>query len=387
MPSRATPEWLLGPAASGGGLRVSEMAPWSGPVEKSLTDLMFSTEERMENLQLGSRGHTRPGMGMRESLAVMARNYDARRALCRYLIQDAEQSAALAVDVHSAREAAPGLPLLDVSINFMRRTDDAVPLFAALLSQTAPREGVYSWTVPLDEVLFTRDVLAANARRLSPLEQSTLAARASMPPQYAEFFTASFALPVCAPPPSHLVAKAAATATAPPTPCATCGKPARNVCSRCKAVSYCGRECQKADWPQHKATCGTRGSDAGSVLVPFADDATRGMYGAMLGVGQHTSGSITGAKLKVPANTHGDREFVVKVQVPLTGGDDPLLVYDQTRAWQVFLQCEGSPAEYRALQAAVRDTPLRIKAFFRAKREGHFLRVFTTDLPSQNQRW
>ena len=26
-------------------------------------------------------------------------------------------------------------------------------------------------------------------------------------------------------------------------------------CSRCKAVSYCSRACQKQDWPQHKLTC------------------------------------------------------------------------------------------------------------------------------------
>jgi hypothetical protein len=27
-------------------------------------------------------------------------------------------------------------------------------------------------------------------------------------------------------------------------------------CSRCKTAVYCGRDCQRADWPQHKEGCG-----------------------------------------------------------------------------------------------------------------------------------
>jgi hypothetical protein len=26
-------------------------------------------------------------------------------------------------------------------------------------------------------------------------------------------------------------------------------------CSRCRSVRYCGKECQTADWPAHRATC------------------------------------------------------------------------------------------------------------------------------------
>lgn len=39
--------------------------------------------------------------------------------------------------------------------------------------------------------------------------------------------------------------------------CAKCGTSAAKlkVCSRCKGVSYSSRECQKADWKEHKKLC------------------------------------------------------------------------------------------------------------------------------------
>eukprot|EP01116_Phalansterium_solitarium_P006560 TRINITY_DN1888_c3_g1_i1.p3 TRINITY_DN1888_c3_g1~~TRINITY_DN1888_c3_g1_i1.p3 ORF type:complete len:121 (+),score=31.81 TRINITY_DN1888_c3_g1_i1:158-520(+) len=37
-----------------------------------------------------------------------------------------------------------------------------------------------------------------------------------------------------------------------------CGKPWNSTmkkCAHCQAVSYCGMQCQTADWPRHKAAC------------------------------------------------------------------------------------------------------------------------------------
>ena len=44
-----------------------------------------------------------------------------------------------------------------------------------------------------------------------------------------------------------------------PMPCFSCGEPgplsARLRCGRCRLAWYCGAECQRAGWPQHRANC------------------------------------------------------------------------------------------------------------------------------------
>jgi hypothetical protein len=37
--------------------------------------------------------------------------------------------------------------------------------------------------------------------------------------------------------------------------CEICGKVGINICSSCKHIRYCSKECQREDWPNHKVLC------------------------------------------------------------------------------------------------------------------------------------
>ena len=64
--------------------------------------------------------------------------------------------------------------------------------------------------------------------------------------------------------------------------CAHCGKNGKpgvgfKRCSRCKQASYCGAECQNANWKRHKETCATLKDVHASVIEAFAAANWRGM--------------------------------------------------------------------------------------------------------------
>lgn len=51
-----------------------------------------------------------------------------------------------------------------------------------------------------------------------------------------------------------------------PRLCVVCNKPSTTRCSRCLEAFYCGRNCQKKDWADHKDTCKTAGLVAATMF-------------------------------------------------------------------------------------------------------------------------
>ena len=95
------------------------------------------------------------------------------------------------------------------------------------------------------------------------------------------------------------------------------------------------------------------------------------------------TGAMIASDTSLPGqDLSGGRRFVVKVQVPMTGGGGgrPLLIYDERRVVQTFAE---SPQLAAAVQRLARGVP---KAYFWAVREGDRLRI-STDCAAPTPSW
>ena len=76
-----------------------------------------------------------------------------------------------------------------------------------------------------------------------------------------------FAQPQLSVPPLKIIMASANTSTA---QCANCLKTKSDLginlknCAKCQTTNYCSRECQKADWKQHKKVCASNAASASS---------------------------------------------------------------------------------------------------------------------------
>eukprot|EP00804_Cyclotella_cryptica_P013918 CCRYP_002436-RA/>CCRYP_002436-RA protein AED:0.29 eAED:0.29 QI:0/-1/0/1/-1/1/1/0/523 len=104
-------------------------------------------------------------------------------------------------------------------------------------------------------------------------------------------------------------------------------------CSRCKSVIYCGRDCQKAHWKEHKMVC----KDLAAVSMGI----NLGLGSGLKDVGMHHS-TFSFSKNKhlsgtyqIPKGIQVGETFVVKVQGNTVMS--PLLIYDKTRTCEFSL--------------------------------------------------
>jgi hypothetical protein len=241
--------------------------------------------------------------------------------------------------------------------------------------------------------------LRANEARLSPKYVAEFF-KASPLHNHAEGFRPSFIVP---PPEEEEQVK-------PLLKCAACDfttedKKQLKWCARCNGTPYCSKECQKRHWKEHKQVCSkttdelrdaadcssqivSRSSVVASLLPPAE------MAGQVM-VSMSHIGSARRAKPQVldpnvaPRNIHGDREFIVKVQVPTTRPTTPTYmdgccVYDEGRSLNVHVPLTESGMDKIVAMIRSYGQAGGMKGYFFARRDGTNIRIFSDSiLPGQ----
>ncbi|KAG0619805.1 hypothetical protein M758_4G166700 [Ceratodon purpureus] len=160
------------------------------------------------------------------------------------------------------------------------------------------------------------------------------------------------------------------------------------ICSVCKSVKYCSRDCQVSDWPSHKKRCKaaeSKPSPSGASILLNPKGMDMGDNIMTLINHRDPIGSITNIKpAKVnhmPDHKEGEL-YVIKVQA----GSRDCLIYDRQRSFTTMV---SDPREQAALRPVITSVNHRggAKAYMYAKNEGNQFRVYLEDLPEQYVNW
>ena len=112
------------------------------------------------------------------------------------------------------------------------------------------------------------------------------------------------------------------------------------VCSRCKIVRYCGRDCQVRHWKEHKKECIKLASlNVGVQLGPpseFDDGLSTATFSLRGGLANNGIRQTGGSGYKKPRGAKFDEKFVIKCQA--NSDMSPILIYDQSRMCNFYLR-------------------------------------------------
>ncbi|KZT04914.1 uncharacterized protein LAESUDRAFT_760660 [Laetiporus sulphureus 93-53] len=182
------------------------------------------------------------------------------------------------------------------------------------------------------------------------------------------------------------------------TGCALCGKKSSSRCSQCQTVSYCGQDCQRADWPHHKRTCR---SLRGGVwrTVPFANvvPGPMGKYSVLV---NHYTPLTDLNDIKSPnpdepqLNIHGDKLFLVKLQNQQSSGpmaSETILIYDRRQSLVAYFVKGKASEVYDEIRKEIqgpRGGYQGLKTYRWAKRVGDWELSICLDREPQTEiRW
>jgi len=148
-------------------------------------------------------------------------------------------------------------------------------------------------------------------------------------------------------------------------------------CMGCYLVWYCGPDCQKLNWDQHKDPCKETKKKYVPVLLKTK------MKDKVFTAWNMASGKVS--LTKELGGTPKKMNFMVKVQVPLSENcpvHKPLYVYNKERSCQGFLFREGNENVYQLLKEKVEREGFKgLKGFFYATwEENRGLKINASDI-------
>ncbi|KAI0088365.1 hypothetical protein BDY19DRAFT_891159 [Irpex rosettiformis] len=142
------------------------------------------------------------------------------------------------------------------------------------------------------------------------------------------------------------------------TGCVVCGHDINSRCSQCQSVAYCGIECQKADWPSHKAAC--RSLKGGEwTTMPFSSrmPGTLGMIGQLINLRDNFQSNMMAPMQTTddtpPQNAYGNRLFLIKLQHTFGPGEGTFLIYDRKRTCVVYFLESKAPEVFKRFKAEI----------------------------------
>ena len=177
--------------------------------------------------------------------------------------------------------------------------------------------------------------------------------------------------------------------------CSGCGAASRGSCARCKLVCYCGVDCQRIHWRQHRAMCRKYGSfpNDGEPAEEFCkfDCLFFFGYNRELRVNNRAP-SLDDVEIQSGSpdteDIHNGNLFIVKVQA--NDREVPIILYDRERSFIGGI-VPGHPGYYEVFDIIQANTRwARIKAFIWVRRTDPKSLKFVAalkDLPDQDQSW
>ncbi|KAI5121768.1 hypothetical protein M0805_009579 [Coniferiporia weirii] len=144
--------------------------------------------------------------------------------------------------------------------------------------------------------------------------------------------------------------------------CAVCGEKMKSVCSGCHSVSYCSKDCQRADWKRHKPAC--HSLETGTWLdISYAKGFTSIISNSARSLNSPSRASGSGP------NVHGSNAFLVKVQISGYNGST-MLVYDRQRSFDGQIMRTDDPVSFQRLANIVHTGYMGLKVYLWAKYAG-----------------